>query len=476
MKFLDLRIEHYNLMKQLFFTTALFCLFSNVGFCQVPGEQNLENVSLTLIPPSPITNSVDLDVRAGIWNHRNVKQNFEVSFYINKKEEKFIVYKRKVEIDANSSLGIKFTIDTKDKVGNNKIILVAKSGMNAYSVEKPIEIIDSKFRSTQRIGGAWAGIYHWSEEEGKLWNTDIKKMSDDQWKELVRSMHSLKMDVIVIQEVFRNQMYVGKHNMEKEGYHGNAFYPSLLYPGRMAIAAKDPIEAILSESDKKGMSVFLGVGMYAWFDFTPASLEWHKQIAKELWKKYGHHASFYGWYISEESSGSLDNWESNKEKAEMRKREMLVFFKSFKTYCTQFAPDKPIMLATNSNQILKAMNTYPELLKSVDILCPFGFSRMEDDDLTGRDAAMVLQKLCDDAHSHLWLDLEAFLFHPEGSLYPRSIEGIISDLKIYCNFEKILCYQYPGIFNSPQMSIPLGGNAAVKLYLDYKKYIDTQSH
>lgn len=34
-------------------------------------------------------------------------------------------------------------------------------------------------------------------------------MTDDQWRELVRSMHSIGMDVIVLQEVFRNQDYVG---------------------------------------------------------------------------------------------------------------------------------------------------------------------------------------------------------------------------------------------------------------------------
>ena len=51
----------------------------------------------------------------------------------------------------------------------------------------------------------------------------------------------------------------------------------------MDIAAEDPIEAILSEADKQGMQVLMGVGMFAWFDFTPESLEWHKRVAKELW-------------------------------------------------------------------------------------------------------------------------------------------------------------------------------------------------
>ena len=104
-------------------------------------------------------------------------------------------------------------------------------------------------------------------------------------------MHKIEMDMVVIQEVFRHQAYIGS-STTVEDYPGKAFYPSKLYPGRMDIAAEDPIEAILSEADKQGMQVLMGVGMFAWFDFTPESLEWHKRVAKELWDMYGHHESF----------------------------------------------------------------------------------------------------------------------------------------------------------------------------------------
>ncbi len=107
-------------------------------------------------------------------------------------------------------------------------------------------------------------------------------MTDDQWRELVHSMNSLEMNMNVIQEVFRNEAYVGKHCLTVDNYTGKAFYPSDLYPGRMQIAAEDPIEAILSAADKLGMSVMVGVGMFACFDFTPELLERQKRVAKEL--------------------------------------------------------------------------------------------------------------------------------------------------------------------------------------------------
>ena len=114
--------------------------------------------------------------------------------------------------------------------------------------------------------------------------------------------------------------------------------------------------------------------------------------------------------------------------------------------------------------------TYPELLKNLDILCPFGFARMPENDLTGKQAATMLQKLCNDAGSHLWFDLEAFLFNEDQSLYPRPIEQIIHDLNLFDNFEKILCYQFPGVFNDPKMSIRVGEKRTVDLFEGYQKY------
>ena len=102
--------------------------------------------------------------------------------------------------------------------------------------------------------------------------------------------------------------------------------------------------------------------------------------------------------------------ESVDEKEE--EEDIVTFFKEFKAYCNTFAPGKPMMLATNSFDIPNGMDTYPDLLKHLDILCPFGFARMPKEDLKGLEAANLLQKVCDEAKAHLWFDLEAFLFQP----------------------------------------------------------------
>lgn len=429
-------------------------------------------VGLALIPPGTITNKVDLDIRAGIVNNSSMSGEYHIYMYLNGTDDANLLHYSSVTLEPGKSHVVRYVLKTEDKTGENSIVLKVFSDGDTYELAKTFEVVDSDIRSTRLIDGAWAGIYHWSEQEGKHWNDDIRKMTEGQWRELVRSMHDVGMDMIVIQEVFRNNDYVGSHDTTVENYHGRAFYPSELYPGRMPVTAKDPIEAILSEADVQGMSVMIGVGMFAWFDFTSESLSWHKNVAEELWRRYGHHDSFYGFYISEECAGNLYNSEQTQEMKLVRKKEIADFFREFKRLTSGLAPEKPVMLATNSMGVRDGADGYPALLENLDILCPFGFARMPEGDLTGKEAADMLQKLCDDAGAHLWFDLEAFLFNPDMSLYPRPIDEIVHDLNLLDNFEKVLCYQFPGVFSNPEMSIRVGEERTERLYIDYKSYME----
>jgi hypothetical protein len=129
------------------------------------------------------------------------------------------------------------------------------------------------------------------------------------------------------------------------------------------------------------------------------------------------------------------------------------------------------MLAPNCYFVPRAVETWRKLLKHCDIVCPCAFHRMAAGDLSGEEAAKLLQSLCDEAGAHLWLDMEVFGFDQKGGLVPRPIGHIVSDLVRYASFEKILCFQYPGLMNAPWSSVQPGGPATVKLYQDYKHYL-----
>ena len=241
-----------------------------------------------------------------------------------------------------------------------------------------------------------------------------------------------------------------------------------MFQGRAQIAAHDPIEAILSEADRLHMNVFLATGLYAWFDFSKDSLDWHKKVAEELWRRYGRHASFYGWYVSEEASGDLIPEQGEQAKDRYR-QEMIAFFREFQAFCRHLAPEKPVMLAPNTWGLLKSQKVWPLLLAHVDIVCPFAFHRIPAGDISPERAAQMWQAMCDRARAHLWLDMEAFVFKG-AALVPRPIGELIQDLQRFPNFEKILCYQYSGLFNSPTTKVKPGDQPTVVLYRDYLAY------
>jgi hypothetical protein len=445
--------------------STIFLCLSGTALGQLPAPR------LALIPPSPVTDKITIDIRGAAENPSDRRRTILLSLYLDRVSPSSLVRTQSRPVEAHASIGISYRRSTQGWAGNHHVILVSRCEGAETRVERELRVVQSSVRSTRTIDGAWAGIVHWSDEEAKYWNADIRKLTEDDWREQIRGMHAIGMDTVVIQEVFRNEEYYGKHNMPVAGYHGRAYYPSDLYTGRIAMTAHDPIEAILSEADRLNMNVFLGVGAYAWFDFSPGALEWSKKVAAELWRRYGHHPSFYGWYVSAEAYGSLVPDQGEVDKDHYRK-QVIEFFRAFQLYCRSLAPEKPLMLAPNTHGLMKSKEVWPLVLKHLDIICPFGFHRMPEGDLTGEQAAELWQAMCDKAGTHLWMDMEAFLFEGK-ALVPRPIDGLLRDMQRFPNFEKILCYQYPGMFNAPGSHITPGGPATVVLFNDYRRYLQS---
>jgi hypothetical protein len=444
-------------------------LWGGMAWISASGQQPVAR--LALIPPSPVTDKIMLDIRGAVENPGNRSRRFMLALYLDRESPSALVSSNLQRIPAHASAGIFYRRSTQDWPGSHRVILVATCGGRQVRAEREVQVLPSSVRSTRTVDGAWVGIVHWSEEEGSHWNADIRKLTEDDWRQQILAMHNLGMDTVVIQEVFRNEAHYGDNNIATAGYHGLAYYPSALFPGRVSMTSRDPIEAILSQADLLNMNVFLGVGAYAWFDFSPAALAWSKQVAAELWRRYGHHPSFYGWYVSAEAYGSLVPDQGEQEKDRYR-QQVIAFFREFQAYCRSLAPEKPLMLAPNAHGMLKSRDVWPLVLEHLDIVCPFAFHRMPAGDITGEQAAQLWQSMCDKTGTHLWLDMEAFLFDGK-ALVPRPIGGLIQDMQRFPNFEKILCYQYPGLFNAPGSRITPGGPPTVVLYNDYRRYLQS---
>jgi hypothetical protein len=251
--------------------------------------------------------------------------------------------------------------------------------------------------------------------------------------------------------------------MTTETYDGYSLYPSKLYGKSYDIAARDALEAILTAADERGMNVFVGVGLFAWFDFSPQSLQWHINVTNELFSMYGHHKSLYGWYISEEIFGSLyfdyDFVENDKYK------EIVKFFQEYKAFVEKITPTKPVALAPNNIRFHHYEKEWKEILANVDILLPFAFAR-DPENLN----IIEINNICKATNTHFWVDMEMFNWPLDNGLVPKTFNDLVKEIRTYDDVEQIYGYQYTGIMNSPDNKLIIGINETVELYKEYEKY------
>lgn len=334
-----------------------------------------------------------------------------------------------------------------------------------FTREYPYEVLDGSTPSTTLLDGCWVSLIHWSDAEALHFNPALRTMTGERWEEVVEDMHTLGIYGIVLQNMFDNDEYVFAHSQGQDAYRGKAFYPSALYPARYeGLACDDPLEHILSKADELHMQVFIGVGLYAWFDFSPDSLLWHKKVAAELWERYGHHPSFYSFYLSEELHGSFyEEW----PEYEHEWINVAEFCAEFASFIKELAPTKPISLAPNNIRFELHREKWLAALPNIDILLPFAFAR----DLEHLNVKEI-KDICDEAGTHFWVDLEIFK-HPfdETGLIPKSGEDLIKEIRIYDEVENIYGYQYIGLLNNPDRKFRLGRQDTVDLFLQYQVYL-----
>lgn len=327
----------------------------------------------------------------------------------------------------------------------------------------PCEIVETGQLSTGLIDGCWISLYHWSEDEARWFNADLKRLDAAAWREQILAMHRIGINGIVIQNVFDSDAYAYQHSQTADAYAGRAFYPSTLYPGRVELACPDPIEAVLAAADEAGMHVFLGVGLFAWFDYSPESLEWHKRVTAELAERYGHHPSLYSWYVSEEMFGSL--YADYPPVPDEKWLDVVDFFADYTAYVRRITPTMPVSLAPNNIRFHEFGEQWRPILENVDILIPFAFARDLDHLNIDQIAA-----ICRESGTRFWVDMEMFAWPLDNGLVPKSCPELLREIAIYSDVEQIYGYQFTGIMNDPASRFDLGGDAAQSLYAAYARH------
>lgn len=309
------------------------------------------------------------------------------------------------------------------------------------------------------IDGTFFEFRHHNTAEGKYWNPALEKFTENDWRNKVREISALGMEYIVIMAT---------------ALYDRCYFRSDIFPFA-DIPCPDPIEAVLSEADKCGVKVFLGNGFYG--DWTkPRQNITDKEIISrsframdKLTELYAGHKSFYGWYFPDETCIVL-----------RFSKDFVKYVNLCSSHCADITHGKKTLIAPYGTNLALTTDRYVKTLSELDV----DFIAYQDEigvrkTSVGRSEKIFerLRKAHDKAgRSELWADIELFNF--EGMVYksallPASIERISRQIENVAPYaDKIICYQYPGLMN-PEDSLSFAGhNDSVRLYNDYKAYIN----
>ena len=139
-------------------------------------------VSLTTVPPSPVSERVPLDVRAGVWNESNARAVYAVRFYLDAQTPENLFHEEKLEVAAKSCAGVYARRPMVGLAGTHKILAVVSGTEDSRTVSRTVEVVAANAPSLGVIGGAWIEFYHWSGEEGRPWNETVKQMTAENWR------------------------------------------------------------------------------------------------------------------------------------------------------------------------------------------------------------------------------------------------------------------------------------------------------
>ena len=311
------------------------------------------------------------------------------------------------------------------------------------------------------IVGTWMEFWHHSIVEGKYWNPICRNFSAEQWQTKIDEMASVGMKYIVLMDTA----------IVYEDY-SESYFDTDIFPFA-DMACKDPMGALLSAADRNNMKVFVSCGFYGLWHNTvdnmtsPSVTERAFKAMEQLWEKYGHHQSFYGWYFPDETciEGYFDQY-------------FIDYVNTYSAHAHKIAPDTKTLIAPYGTNKLIADAKYVDQLKSldVDIIAyqdEVGVRKSKPEDTAEYYKNL---RLAHDAagRSALWADMEIFEF--EGDVYrsaliPATWERVQRQIDSIAPYvDEILIYQYLGMFNKPGTSAFCGHVDSVDYYNDLAEY------
>ena len=313
---------------------------------------------------------------------------------------------------------------------------------------------------TKPITGSWFEFQHHATVEGVDWNPACARFTAEQWDAKIKEIAGAGLGYLVL--------------MATALYY-RAFYETTIFP-KWQLACADPLEAVLSAADKYKIKFFIGGGFYGdWESETtisdPIAAKKRLQSIEEIAKRYGHHASFYGWYWPDEAFINPHF-----------SQEFINYVNGCSRLARQLTPRARIMIAPYGTRVAHPDDEYVRQLDTmdVDIVAYQDEVGVRKSKVTETSAFYEgLRKAHDRAQkAKIWADVEIFEFENEvykSALLPAPFDRVLRQLEAVSPWaDQILVYQYQGMMNAPDSVAFAGSRSSTKLYSDYTSWLRSQ--
>ncbi|HZP80242.1 MAG TPA: DUF4434 domain-containing protein, partial [Chthonomonadaceae bacterium] len=283
----------------------------------------------TVIPPGPVTDKIRVELRLAAPNHAKTPRAFTVGFYHDKVAVSNLIARQEVTAPPGGFALARAWWKTAGQAGEHRLLYRVESETGRQQGSWPLAVVASKTRALPVLQAAWfdpGGIEGYARERA-VTAQDVRDMVD--------AMKRLGMSAIIVTYV---------------EYLGGFYYPSRLsfYDHDVNREAKgnklrfDVLEAVLSQADKHGMHVFLGLGRGGdtwllwqfdkpdWQQRNETMLALSRKVAQELWERYRQHRSLYGWYLTHEMNDLA---------------RASAYYNPIADTCHSLSPDMPVLVA-----------------------------------------------------------------------------------------------------------------------------------
>lgn len=405
---------------------------------------------MCLVPYSPVREEDTLEIRCQVFN-QGEDGEVTLDFYLDDEKLKSVtVFVKSKEYGFANCF-----IDMRGRAGEHTV------SVNGASCELTV-IKDNK----ALLDGGFIMIGPPNNRKScGIFRADLKNFSEEKWEEYIDAMSDMGQSCIIIMasHQYINLVYENGKLVDDIVAH----YPSKIYK-KSDIVSEDPIAAILRAAERNGQKVFIAVGNGYGHYGTMDELS-------ELYDRYKKYVSFYGWYFACELNLSrtltIDRFEKFKDLTEIARK---------------ISPVKPILMSPMAIPCKEVLD-YIEENDIYDIIMPQDWVGQKAHTLEQSDTMhSLLYESCKKTNKHLWANCESFNFSEDYTnddginlLVPRFKDGgmdgeagFIQQMQTVRPYvEKIMNFMFTGFFAPIGFEPKVGGDKAVKQYMDYVDYV-----